>query len=279
MISGWGKRMTLGLNAGRGENQQTRPPRATRRTFWLRLAGIAVGIAMIAWPFGASAEIVYPVRHLGSIEAVFTESKIDIKRGPRQWHLDLAHLIRGVDCLQPYATAGTVCKGPSKMPCPNCPHESPYDVAWDEAHQWLFFAIPFPAGWERPITIFRYSLVTGRASPLVSTGSGAIGRGGVSKSGRYLAYAKVHHTAPAGGCNFESRLFSDVEIVDLWQLKIANPPLGFPQSSDVFFLDRIEWSGLSSLSYILNRHGRDCVKIAGQPPLRLQVDVNALQFH
>jgi hypothetical protein len=148
-------------------------------------------------------------------------------------------------------------------------------VTWDEHRQRLYFALSSSFSWERPFTIFAYSLLTKRTLRFINTWTGGFGLAGVSRNGQYLAYLKLHHEAPAGPC--VSR--TDIEIVDLWPQKIANPKLEFPVSDYVYFIDKLRWSSPSTLSYVATRHvSAGCDEVAGEEPMSRVIDVHSLQF-
>lgn len=218
----------------------------------------------------------YPTRRIGSIEATFAQSQISIRRGGQRWLIDLTKIVRGIDCAAP--PPPSYCDGLPASPCPDCARVVPEFVAWDEAHQKLYFAFTTSNSWDKPYQVLSYSLVTRRVSRLTNTWTAVFELGTVSKNGRYLAYSKVHHTSPAGGCMNSTGALTDVEVVDLWSHKVGKAALNLPGSHDIFSVEKLEWPTPAMLACTVRKLNQDCKLLNGEPPIRVAVDVRNVQL-
>ena len=186
--------------------------------------------------------------HFGSLEIPQIDSaEIQIRQGTKEWRIDLTNLIRVNDCYQNYTGNGNerICTGPPKSPCPECPRMVGV-VAWDERRQKLYFSIG-NGGWqERPWTVFNYNLATHRVTRFSTTFATVIGQGVVSSSGQYLAYVQVFHCSPG----MQGRCASDaIEVMDLWNRRIAGLPHDLTPNHDVIRIERLTWSSPSTVAY------------------------------
>lgn len=191
---------------------------------------------------------------IGPVEVVSTGlNEFEIRRGETVWRVDLSRLIRANDC----AWAGPpICTGRPTAPCPECPRAFEL-IAWDEHHQRLYFSLTTGNSKNNPRTIFNYNLTTRRVSRFINTWSATLEKGTVSRSGRYLAYVNNGH---AGFC----ANFAGIEIVDLWNRRLASPMIPSANSDDVVTIERVHWLSDFSLDYEGNAYRQsDCYKDAG----------------
>jgi hypothetical protein len=211
----------------------------------------------------------------GSVEvSQVSPLELGIRRGGQEWKMDLSRLVRTNDCVLPYIGNERICTGPPKSPCLECPR-GVTAVAWDEDHRRLYFAITTALSWEKPWAIFNYSLATRRFTRFTNTWTAGFSLGTVSPSGQFLAYLKVHHESPAAGC----RERTDIEIVDLWNHRVARPSLAFAKSEDVTRIEELRWSSSSILDYVSMTYRRfGCLAVPEARPLVGRIDAGSLSF-
>jgi hypothetical protein len=185
---------------------------------------------------------------VGSLEiSQFDSNEIQLRQGGKEWHIDVTHLLRVNDCYGNFTGDGSeqICTGPAKSPCPACPRMVGV-IAWDQHRQKLYFVIG-SGGWQaRPWTVFNYNLVTRHVTRFSSTFATNIGQGEVSSSGQYLAYVQVFHCSPGmqGHCPSDA-----IEVMDLWNRRIAHPPYGLTPNDGVIRIQQLTWSSPSVVNY------------------------------
>jgi hypothetical protein len=204
-------------------------------------------------------------------------NEIQIRQGGKEWRIDLTNLIRVNDCFDNNTGKGDerICDGPPKSPCPGCPNRMVGVIAWDQHRQKLYFIIG-NGGWQqRPWTVFNYNLATRRVTRFSTTSATTIGRGAVSSSGQYLAYVQVFHCSPA----YEGHCASDVvEVMDLWNGRVAHLPSDLTPNHDVVRIERLTWSSSSTVDYAGSVHS---FSPESQPehPTKGSIELRDLQFH
>jgi len=179
--------------------------------------------------------------------------EIQIRRGQQEWQVDLYRLVRAYDCVLPYTGNDRICMGSPASPCPECPRQVSL-VTWDERHRKLYFAISTGYSWEKPWTVFNYSLANRRISRFTNTWTAGFASATVSRSGQYLAYVQAHHMAPASPCG----PMTDIEIVDRWARRIGKPAVKLPESDSPWWIGGLNWSSRSTLEYVARPHMADC---------------------
>jgi len=236
----------------------------------------AVALTALLWPAGGTAQTAHGHVRLGSIEVTIPyPTEIRIKRGEREWQVDISKLIRANDCMMPDQPAGRICQGPPRAPCPDCPRMISL-VAWDEHRQKLYFALSTSFSWEQPFTIFNYNLITRRTSRFVnSSWAAALVDATVSANGQYLAYVKAHHQSAAGPGVPQT----DVEIVDLWARRIADHVLTSPNPGGMYVIDELNWMSRSTLECVASLHAASTgAVVPGEPLLKRRIEVGSLVF-
>jgi hypothetical protein len=199
-------------------------------------------------------------------------TEIVLRRGHATWRVDLSHLIRNNDCDWPYLGDERVCIGRPTAPCPDCPRRTAI-LGWDLIHQRLYFAIGTGTSQNNPWTIFSYSLITQHVARFTNTWSAALGPGAVSRSGRYLAYGNFGH---AGMCANSSR----IEIIDLWDRKMATPSFPLDNPEDPVLITKLNWTSPTSLEYRgQSQNYADCrTGKTTQQQIEGTIDVATLEF-
>jgi hypothetical protein len=245
----------------------------------LRRAAVLLSTALLV-PAARPQILTNPPMHVGSLDVWLATApyppEITIKRGKREWQLDPSQLVRANDCALPYRDGEPICQGSRMAPCPDCLRQIGI-LTWDERRQKLYFILSTADSWEKPWTIFNYNLITRRTSRFISTWTAGFDLATISSSGQYLAYIKVHHSAPVGPCFPRT----DIEIVDLWAHRVADPPRALPHSDadSVFFVDKLNWSSRSKLEYVASRRlSTGCVAVPDEQPLNGEIEVPSLSF-
>lgn len=214
----------------------------------------------------------------GSIGVTLTKSAMEIRRGGSKWRVPYLGLVRGIDCAKPVGADGQKCTAPPLEPCPACGLDI-YVAGWDESRQTLYFAVTTSLSWEKPTQVLRYRLGNKHPQRLTNTWAAGVGGATVTKDGRYLAYQKWHHVAPAAGCVGNS---PDVDVVDLWTLKAAqevfrssSPPQSNPpgwSSGD------LKWRSSTELKITRRPLNEYCESGPTGPAVDLVLNVKELQF-
>lgn len=198
--------------------------------------------------------------------------EIVITRGPTSWRVNLTRLVRNIDCAWPYLNNEHVCAGRAAAPCPECPRHSCI-IGWDVRHERLYFGISTGSSKNNVWTIFSYSLKTRRVARFTNTWAAIPEKGAVSRSGRYLAYVNYDH----GGMCADSSL---IEVVDLWEHRVARPNLAPANKEDVMLIDGLVWTSPSSLKCEARVHSYPECRMGKmtERPIRSSVDVATLTF-
>jgi hypothetical protein len=149
-----------------------------------------------------------------------------------------------------------------------------YPVYWDEHRLKLYFTLATLVSRESPYIIFNYSLRSRRVSRFTSTWAGGLSLATLSPNGQYLAYLKVYHHPPAGGCYSSTNL----EVVDLWARRVAEPALPAAEPGHLVQIDQLKWSSRSTIYYVARELLREgCAKVPG--PVTGRIEAENLQFH
>ena len=243
----------------------------TKRWFCGRVLMIAVVLSRS----GMAQTAIDPLR-MGSVEVTYDNppTEIVIQRGKQQWHADLSKLVRNSDCAVPELFGVPICQGPPRTPCPECKRLLNL-MTWDEHHQRLYFALTTGIGRDKPFTIFSYGLASRHTLRFMNTRADGLLSGTVSRSGRYLAYIKAHHSPPAAGCAPST----DLEVVDLWAHSKAVPKLVLPQTQNVFWIGGLEWTSPTILGYTATPQlDKTCSDVDGEKLVNGRIDVASLAF-
>ncbi len=199
-------------------------------------------LVFLAIAVGAATEQTRVPAEVNPAEVLSHDSdEIVIKRGERIWRVDLSRLIRNNDCAWHHPETERVCTGRASAPCPECPRRSSI-IGWDVRHNRLYFGVSTGSSHNNSWTVFSYSLGTRRVARFTNTWAARLGSGTVSRSGRYLAYVNSYH---GGMCSNSS----SIEIVDLWEHRVARPKLASTSDKDITQIDALRWTSASSLGY------------------------------
>jgi hypothetical protein len=224
--------------------------------------------------FAAAAAAQLRPMTFGPLELTYaSDNEIEIRRGGGVWRLNLSRLIRNNDCSAPYRYRERICTGPPAAACPECPRVFGA-VAWDERRSKLYFELSTGHSQNNPRTIFSYSLITRRVVRFTNTWSASLSGGVVSPSGRYLAYLNLGH---GGYCANTSR----VEIIDLWEDRLASPRVRAAAAGDMTDIRRLRWLAARTLEYEgVAYEEADCRASENPPmrPLKAVLSMDSLDF-
>ena len=241
------------------------------------LCGVVLSASLLMFGFDDTPVPGVISTRFGSIEVVYKmdngmEAKeFRILEGSHEWKVDLSGIIRTNDC-ETLGVQPAMCPESPKAPCPKCPRRFKA-LAWDGQHRRVYFALTTGISWENMWLILNYSLITHQTTRLTGTWAAGLSTGVISRSGQYLAYVKSHHVSPAFGCGPNA----DLEIVDLWNRRSANPAIDVKNPDGFGWIEKLIWESASKLQYAGAVHRLDCKPIPGRA-FEGAIDVSSLKF-
>jgi len=196
-----------------------------------------------------------------------------IRREPTVWRVDISGLIRNEDCAWRIENNKAICAGPPTAPCRECRRGFSL-IGWDSHYERVYFGLSTGISQNNPWTIFNYSLKTRTITRFTNTWAATIHNGVVSRSGRYLAYLNFGH----GGLCANS---SAVEIVDLWNRRVAKPNVTTGDNDEITDVMRIDWVSASLLEYeaVTNSYAACREGTQTERSVTGRIDVAALGFN
>lgn len=216
------------------------------------------------------------IRKFGSIEVSIQDDQLEIRRGAREWHVDISQLpVLATDCDNP--TERENCEALSiQSPCVKCIHY-PSPIAWDEANESLYFAVATGTSRNRPWIIFRYSLVGNQITRVMADYGAGFEFGTLSPSGRYLAYAAF---ASNGACGTQN----SIKVLDLRSQQSASARYATKNDDEIVLVQSLRWANATALDYSAEIHSEaDCRNAAtgnySKRTVTARVEVLRLGFH